>query len=130
MSKIYISYKQSGVSEKELEKNLKILRKEIESLWNETFVYFLDADSEKPADDLVEIFKSEIKSSDLFFCFINHKKPSEWQLLELWMAYSMNKQIILYVNEDIKDNYYLTYWMADYIFYFKNFKKDLKKILS
>jgi hypothetical protein len=32
MGKIYVSYKQSGVSEKELEKNLTFLRKEIEKL--------------------------------------------------------------------------------------------------
>jgi hypothetical protein len=125
-----VSYKQSGVSEKELEKNLTFLRKEIEKLWNQTFIYFLDADSEKPADELVKIFKAEIQKSDLFFCFINHKKPSEWQLLELWMAYAMNKQVILYINEDVKDNYYLTYWMANHIFYFKNLKKDLKKVLG
>ncbi len=128
--KIYVSYKQSWVPEKELEKSLTFLREEIEKLWNKTFIYFLDADSEKPATELVEIFKSEIEKSDLFFCFINHKKPSEWQLMELAMAYAMNKKIILYVNDEVKDSYFLTYWVASHTFYFKNFKKDLKKILG
>jgi hypothetical protein len=44
------------------------------------------------------------------------------------MAYSMNKQIIFLVNEKVKDNYYLSYGMADYIFYFKNLKKDFPKM--
>jgi hypothetical protein len=32
MNNIYVSYKQSGVSDEELRKNLKFLRKEIEAL--------------------------------------------------------------------------------------------------
>ncbi len=128
MNNIYISYKQTWVSDEDLQKDLKFLRKEIEKLWNKTFVYYFDADSELDPQNLVYKFYEEIKKSDIFFCFLNYKKKSEWQLLELWIAYSLWKKIILLVNERVKESYYLAYWMADHIFYFKNLKKDFPKI--
>ncbi len=128
MSKIYVAYKQTWVSDDELQKNLGFLKKEIESLWNETFIYYFDWQADLPVWEFVYKFYEEIKNSDLFFCFINHKKKSEWQLLELWMAYSLWKKIILLINEKVKDDYYLIYWMADHVFYFKNLRKDFPKI--
>jgi hypothetical protein len=128
MAKIYISYKQTWVSDKELQKNLWFLKKQIESLWNETFIYYFDWDNKLPVWEFVYKFYEEIKKSDIFFCFINHKEKSEWQLLELWMAYTLGKKIILLINEEVKDNYFLSYWTADHIFYFKNLVKDFPKI--
>jgi len=116
--KITISYKQSWVEELELKQNLWFFREQLEKLWHETFIYYLDADSSLEAEEINKIVLENIKNSDVIIWFINHKIKSEWQLLELGMSYSLWKKIFLFVQNNIKDNYFLCYGLNAEIFYF------------
>ena len=128
--KITVSYKQSWVSEKVLNKNLSFLRENIEKLGHSSFIYYLDEDSSLEASKINRKVLENIQNSDLIMWFINHKEKSEWQLLELGMAYALWKKIILLVNKRIKDNYYLIYWLNAKIIYFDMLGDlDFKKIL-
>ncbi len=128
MKKIFISYKQTWIFEEELNDTLGFLREKIESLGYKTMIYYFDDNSDLQADILDKNFLENIKSCDIFISFLNYKKKSEWQLMELWMAYALWEEIILLVNREVKDNYYLAYWTTDKIFEFDklqdlNFKK-------
>jgi len=128
--KITISYKQSWVSENELNKNLSFLRENIENLWHSSFIYYLDEDSSLEASEINKKVLENIKNSEIIIWFINHKEKSEWQLLELGMAYALWKKIILLVNKKVKDNYYLIYWLNTKIIYFDKLEDlDFKEIL-
>ena len=130
MKNIFLSYKQSWISDKELNSTLGFLRENIENLDFKTSVYYFDDNSNLEAKILDKKFLDNIKKSDIFISFLNYEDKSEWQLMELWMAYSLWKRIILLVNENIKDNYYLCYWISTEIHYFNELKDlDFKKIL-
>ena len=116
--KIVITYKQTWVEEEELKHNLSFLRKTLEELWHETFIYFLDDNSEKTASYITQKVKEEIEKANVVLCFINHKEKSEGMLLELGEAYAMWKEIILLVNSKYRGEYYLSYSIAKYIQYF------------
>ena len=107
--KIYLSYKQTGIPEEELEKNLLFFKKEIEKLWHSVFIYYFDDNSDLPPEELNKRFLNQIKESDLVLAFVNYKDKSEWQLLELGMAYSLWKEIKILINKKVKENYYLIY---------------------
>ncbi len=130
MKKIFISYKQTWISDNELKENLWFLREKIEGLGYKTMIYYFDEDLDLPADILDKKFLENIKSCDIFISFLNYKEKSEGQLMELGIAYAFKKQIILFVNKQVKDNYYLVYWTTDKIFEFDNLQNlDFKKIL-
>jgi len=130
MANIFISYKQTWISEEELNKTLGFLREKLEKLWQKTFIYYFDDNSQLPVEELDKKFLEDIKKSDIFISFLNYKEKSEWQLMELWMAYSLWKRIIILVNNNIKENYYLSYWTTKEIYYFNELEDlDLKKIL-
>ena len=130
MKKVFISYKQSGISDTELKETLWFLRENIDKLWFESLIYCFDDNSDLEASILNKKFLNNIKSSDIFLSFLNYENKSEWQLLELWMAYSLWKKIILLVNKNIKDKYYLAYWTTNTIIYFDNLEDlNFKKIL-
>jgi len=131
MKKVFISYKQTWISKDELEKNLLFLRENIEILNYKTLIYYLDDNSDLSAEILDKKFLENIKKSDIFISFLNYKEKSEGQLMELWMAYSLWKRIILLVNNEIKWNYYLVYWTTKEIYYFDKLEDlDFKKILE
>jgi hypothetical protein len=130
MKNIFISYKQSWISHNELSLNLWFLKKNIEVLNYKTKIYYFDDNSNLEARVLNKKFLENIKNSDIFISFLNYKEKSEWQLMELWMAYSLWKKIILLININIKDNYYLSYWTTSEIYYFDKLENlDFKKIL-
>ena len=79
--KITVSYKQSWVSEKELNKNLSFLRENIEKLDHSSFIYYLDEDSSLEASEINKKVLENIKNSDLIIWFVNHKEKYEWQFL-------------------------------------------------
>ncbi len=107
--KIYLSYKQSWIKKEKLEKELKLIKDKAEKLWYSIFIYYFDEDSSLPAWKLTKKFLENITKSDLVLAYVNYKEKSEWQLLELWMAYSLNKKIKVLVNKNVKDNYFLLY---------------------
>jgi len=129
--KITISYKQSWVEEVELKQNLWFLREWLEKLWHKTFIYYFDEDSNLEAEKINKIVLGNIVNSDIILWFINHENKSEWQLLELGMGYSLWKKIILFVRNNIKDNYFLSYGLNAEIIYFDNLiDLDLGEIFS
>jgi hypothetical protein len=130
MKNIFVSYKQSWVSNEELDYNLGYIRDNFNKLWFKSLIYYFDDNSDLPAKELDKRFLENIKKSDIFISFLNYSEKSEWQLLELWMAYSLWKRIILIVNNSIKDNYFLAYWTSNSIIYFDKLENlDFKKIL-
>jgi len=152
MKKVFISYKQTWISESELEKNLWFLRKKIEKLNSnflslrlkgkmserqkgilnyKTLIYYFDDNSDLSAEVLDKKFLENIKIADIFISFLNYKEKSEGQLMELGMAYALWKRIILLVNNKVKDNYYLAYWTTKEIYYFDSLQDlDFTKILN
>ena len=128
--KIYLSYKQTWIEENELIKDLNFFKSKVEKTWNNIFIYYLEEPSKLEADVLNSKFLEEIKKSDLILAYINYPEKSEWQLLELGMAYALNKKIIVLVNEKVEKNYYLSYWLWKTI-KFKNLEDlDFDKILN
>ncbi len=116
--KIVITYKQTWVEEQELTHNLTFIRKILENLWHETFIYFLDDNSDKTATYITQKVKEEIEKANVVLCFINHKEKSEGMLLELWEAFALWKEIILLINSKYRGEYYLTHSIAKYTQYF------------
>jgi hypothetical protein len=66
----------------------------------------------------------------MFLCFINDKEKSEGMLMELGMAYSLWKQIILLVNNKVKWDYYLLYPTSEKIIYFNEIKELEYKLVN
>ncbi len=127
--KIYLAYKQTWIDKNKLKQELSFLKEILEQNWkNKVFIYFFDWDSNLPPEKLNNNFLNEIETSDLIVWYINYPEKSEWQLLELWMAYALNKKILILINDSVKDKYYLVYWLGKVI----NFKNliDLKKLLN
>jgi len=119
LKKIFVSYKQWWLEEYELNKNLGFLRWKLNDINYENFIYYFDEKFKNvSAEEINENALNEIKKSDIVLWFINHNQKSEGQLLELWMAYSMWKKIILLVNEKVKENYFLSFWLKADIVYF------------
>lgn len=132
LKKIFVSYKQWWLEESELDNNLGFLRLELNNLNCENFIYYFDEKFKNiSAEEINQNAFNEIKKSDIVLWFINHKEKSEGQLLELWMAYTMWKKIILLVNEKVKENYFLSFWLKSDIIYFYELKEiDFKKIFN
>ena len=132
LKKIFVSYKQWWLEESELDNNLGFLRWELNNLNCENFIYYFDEKFKNiSAEEINQNAFNEIKKSDIVLWFINHKEKSEGQLLELWMAYTMWKKIILLVNEKVKENYFLSFWLKSDIIYFYELKEiDFKKIFN
>lgn len=118
--KIFISYKQSWVNKQELKNNLSIIRDTLNELKCENFIYYFDEDSSLEAREINKIALENIKESDLIIAFINHTEKSEGQLLELWMSFALNKEILIIINNEFKNDFYLTYWLNWKILYFNN----------
>jgi len=129
--KIFISYKQTGIEKQELNLKLNFLNTKITPFCNNSYCLWID---DKPnfykKELLIEKLREKIINSDIVIWLIDNSEKSEWQLLELWMAYSLWKRIILLVRNKVKDNYYLTYWTTTEIHYFNELENlNFKKIL-
>ena len=127
--KVYLSYKQSWIPEKELEANLIFLKQQVENLGHQIFIYYFDDNSDLPPKELDKRFLEKIKESDLVLGFVNYKDKSEGQLLELGMAYSLWKKIQILLNKKVKDNYYLIYGLWQVYEFDKIQEIDFNKIL-
>ena len=129
--KIFISYKQTGVDKKILDEKLSLLKDKLSIFCQSSYCLWLD---DKPnfyeKNILLDKIKHKIKDSDLIVFLVDSNNKSEGQLMELGMAYALWKKIILLVNREVKDNYYLAYWTTNKIFEFDNLQNlDFKKIL-
>jgi len=127
---IYLSYKQSGIDPELLVKELSFLKRKIEETWNKLYVFYFEENSEQAANILNKKFLDKIKESDLVLAYINYPEKSEWQLLELWMSYALWKKIIILVNEKVKKNYYLVYWLGKSIEFSNLNDLNFKEILD
>ena len=121
--KIFLSYKQTGVSETELKKELSNIKEIIENTWNKTYVYLFDKERENNFKFIIKRVKEKIIKSDLVLWFINHSKKSEWQLIELWIAEWLNKKILFIINERFRDDYFLIYWLKSDVLYYKKIEE-------
>ena len=132
LKKIFVSYKQWWLEESELDNNLGFLRWKLNNLNYENFIYYFDKKFKNiSAEEINQNAFNEINKADIVLWLINNKQKSEGQLLELWMAYAMWKKIILLVNEKVKENYFLSFWLKSDIIYFNELKEiDFKKIFN
>jgi nucleoside 2-deoxyribosyltransferase len=128
--KIFISYKQSWLSDKELQDKLWKLRAYLENLWHSTYIYYFDTDfSNQTPKEIITNAKLEIEKSDLVLAFVNYEHRSEWMMNELWIAFWLNKPVKVLMNQKLEEEYYLTYWISTDTYVFSDFS-EIKKILS
>jgi hypothetical protein len=128
--KIFISYKQSGLSDRELQSDLSIFKEILESKWHEAFVYYFDADYiNRTPKDIIYTARDQINKSDIVVWFVNHSWKSEWMMEELGIAFWLEKDIKLIVNTEFEDEYFLSYWISSETFLFSN-NEELKNIIS
>jgi len=112
---IFISYKQTWIDKDILKKELYFLKDNLEKLWHTVFIYYFYKKQELPNYLLNQEFLKNIKKVDLVLAYVNYENKSEWQLLELWMAYSLGKKIKVLLNQKVKKNYFLIYWLGEII---------------
>lgn len=132
--KVFLSYQQTWVDKKILLKDLQFFREVFDDKNIKNFVYYLD---EKEEDDnfyICEKVKKEIEKCDLVITYINHKKRSEWMLLELGMAYELWKEIKIFINRKYKDDYLLIYWLTkkENVIFFNEFfeiEEQIKRLV-
>jgi len=112
---IYLSYKQSWIDTNQLEKELNFIKNKLEATWKKVFIYYFEEDSTLPPNKLLKKFYENIKKANLVLAYINYPEKSEWQLLELGMAYALWKPIKILINKTVNDNYYLVYGLGQVI---------------
>jgi len=121
--KIFLSYKQTWIYKQELTKDLNYIKNIIENTWNDVYIYYLDKKEVKKPKNIINKVKQEIEKSDLVIWFINYSKKSEWELLELWIAEWLDKKILLLINNEYKNDYYLIYWLNTEVLYYENIEE-------
>lgn len=127
--KIFLSYKHTWIPENELNDYLLYFEDIVKQLGDEIYIYYFDDSRVVDSKYIINKVKEEIKKADLFIWFINSSQKSEWQLIELWIAEWYNKEILLLVNEEYKDDYFLIYWLNNKILYYKDIK-EIKSLLD
>ena len=127
--KIFISYKQTWISDTELTDKLWQIRDILSDLWHKSFIYYFDADfQEQTPRDIIEYAKEKIKESDIVISFINYEWKSEWMMEELGIAFWLDKKVMILMNTKYESEYYLSYWLSDNTVLFSDFT-ELKDIL-
>lgn len=128
--KITISYKQTWVPKEELDEKLGKIKQVIEDIGHTSFVYHLDTSYEnQTAKEIISKAKKEIETSDIVVAFINYPWKSEGMMQELWIAYGLNKKILVLVNKKVEDEYFLTYWLSTNTVFFDDFN-EIEKLLK
>lgn len=110
--KIFLSYQQTWIDNETLLKDLQFFRRVFIEKNIENYIYYLDEKEWNDVSYVCEKAKEEIEKSDLVIAYINHQKRSEWMLLELGIAYSLWKEIKIFINKKYKDDYLLIYWLT------------------
>jgi len=129
--KIYVSYKQTGVNDNVLKKELKLIKKNLNFLGIDNFIWYLDENRQKySTKQVLEITKINIIESNAILCFINHGWISEWMFYELWVADYLQKDIIVFINEKLKDKFWSIYWLTEDIIFFHDLVDFEKKFIN
>ncbi len=106
--KVFVSYKETGVPEEELLKRIWEIRGILDYLEYDNFIFWYDMRGKAfDPQEVVEVMQQQIASSDLVLSFVNYAERSEWELLELGMAYAMGKPIVNFINEEVESWYRL-----------------------
>ncbi len=122
--KTYLAYKQTWVTNSELQEKLWKIRETLNDIWIKNFIYFFDCDFENSSNkQIIQKARDEIKNSDLIIAFIDHHGKSEWMLQELWIAFWLEKNILSIVNNSVKDEYFLTYGLSNKTIFFDDFRE-------
>lgn len=128
--KIFISYKQSGLSDAELQDKLWSIRKYLEEIGHSTYIYYFDTDfSNQTPKEIITNAKIEIEKSDLVLAFVNYEHRSEWMMNELWIAFWLNKPVKVLMSQKLEEEYYLTYGISSDTYIFEDFS-EIQKILA
>lgn len=133
--KIFISYKQTGIDKNILDKKLSYLKEKISPFCTTSYCLWID---DKPnfykKEILLNKIHKKLSNYEVIIFLIDSDEKSEWQLLELWISYSLWKKILLLVKNDIKEKYYLSYATTKNIVYFDNLEnlnfKEIEKLLK
>lgn len=110
--KIFLSYQQTWIEKETLLRDLWFFREFFLSKNLENYIYYLDEEKWDNITTICKKAREEIKKSDLVIAYINHPKRSEWMLLELGIAYSLGKEIKIFINKKFKEDYQLIYWLT------------------
>lgn len=128
--KIFVSYQQTWVDKNELQSNLTLIRNTLYKLGHDNFIYFLDTQFEnQTAKEIMSKAKNEIERSDIIVAFINYTGRSEGMMQELGIAYALGKKILIIMNKQMEDEYFLTYWMSSNSVFFQNIQ-EVEKLLE
>ncbi len=128
--KIFISYKQSGLSDDELKDKLGKIRNYLDNLGHSSYIYYFDTDfSNQTPKEIITNAKLEIEKSDLVLAFINYEHRSEGMMNELWIAFGLNKPVKVLMKQELEEEYYLTYGISSDTYIYSDFS-DLKDIFS
>ncbi len=129
--KVYVSYKQTWVPEDILVKELNLIRFVLNYLDINSFIWYLDENWQNlSANQVLEETYNKIEESDLVLCYINWPDKSEGMFIELWMAYKLEKEIVLFINKNVKDKFWSIYWLSDKIIEFDDLNDLENKLLD
>ena len=121
--KTYLAYKQTWIPESELTVKLLKIREILNNIWIQNYIYFFDDDFKNSTNqEIITKAKEQIKNSDMVIAFIDHHWKSEGMLQELGIAFWLEKKILVIVKNTVKNEYFLTYWLANKTIFFDNFE--------
>jgi hypothetical protein len=127
--KIFISYKQTWITDSELTDKLWKIRDILSNMWHQSFIYYFDSDfQEQSPKEIIEYAKEKIEESDIIISFINYEWKSEWMMEELWIAFWLDKKIMIFMNIKYEHEYYLSYWLSNNTVLFSDFS-EIKNLL-
>lgn len=131
--KIYVCYKFSWIDKKIVMEELYGIKKVLDNYNLENFIFNIEyIQDEFDADFVATKMKEKISESDLILTYINYPQKSEWMLMEQGIAHALGKKITVFVKNNVKSNYFLTYGTnADIIEYndYNDFLQKLEKYL-
>jgi len=135
--KIYLCYKFSWIEKDVLLQELSWIKAVFDDFGFESFIFCLEYNFIPEAQVLDANFvitkaKEKISEADLVLIYINSPQKSEWMLIEQGIAHALGKKIAVFVKNEIKSNYFLTYGTnPDIIEYdeYADFIDKLKKYL-
>ena len=128
--KIFVSYKEFGIPEEELVKRIWEIREILDYLEYDSFIFWYDMRGKAfDPQEVVGVMQKQIASSDLVLSFVNYAERSEWELLELGMAYAMGKPVVNFINEEVESWYRLIDIMGEKVLFkgFDDFRDKLFK---
>lgn len=130
--RVFVSYKETNVDPQEIEKRIWEIRAVLDYLGYSSFIFWYDAKNQAiGGEQVLQTMIDEIKKADLILSFINYPERSEWELLELGMAYAMNKKIVTFMNQEVESWYRLIDIIGEKVLFesFEDFRQKLFKYM-